>query len=238
MYETLYEENKRLLSMMARRFAPICEKDRAVSVDDLVQSGFLGLVRARETFNETGRVGWKTHAKWCVAQEMRRALGIRNSCFSIDTDAVPLDNPISSNDPDSPSLCDLIKDDSLPASDEALLREELQQTVHKAVDSLNDPRQRQVVLLCAFQGRTFPEAGNIIGVTAGRALQLYRRAQSNLYRDGRLRALVDLDERTRFHAHKGICQFMSDRTSVTEEAAMWRIEQREKREGRMENHTG
>ena len=52
-------------------------------------------------------------------------------------------------------------------------------------------------------------------------------ALSNLSRDIHLRALADIDDRTRFYARKGVGAFMSDRTSVTERAALWRIEQRE-----------
>lgn len=229
MYEKLYEDNRLLLSVIARRYASLCERDRAVSVEDLVQSGFLGLIRAEETFDKDGKVGWKNHARWCVIREMRRALHIDgDGNVGINANTVSLDNPLLFDDPDSPPLVDFIADDNLPASDEALLEEELRDTVHKAVDSLSDPRQRQVVLMCAFEGRTMVEAGSAIGVTAGRALYLYNRAQSALARDSRLRALVDLDERTRFHAHKGLRRFLSDGTSVTEETALWRIDQKEK----------
>ena len=40
-----------------------------------------------------------------------------------------------------------------------------------------------------------------------------------------LDSLAGLDERTRFHAHKGVEAFNRDWTSVTEAAALWRIEQ-------------
>ena len=49
MYESLYAQNKGLLIVLARHYARACELDRAVSEEDLVQAGFLALVRAKQT---------------------------------------------------------------------------------------------------------------------------------------------------------------------------------------------
>ena len=70
MYEALYEQNRGLLVMMARQYAGACEMDRAVSEEDLVQAGFLALVRAAKTFDRAGGRSW---ASWATTQRGRHA---------------------------------------------------------------------------------------------------------------------------------------------------------------------
>ena len=67
MYEALYEQNKGLLHTMAQRYAEACERDRAVSVEDLMQAGFLGLVEAARS--ESG----KETLKWQRREETQAA---------------------------------------------------------------------------------------------------------------------------------------------------------------------
>ena len=67
-----------------------------------------------------------------------------------------------------------------------------------------------------------------MGVSPRQFRRLNHRAQERLFRDKQLRSLVDLDYRTRFHAHKGVAAFNRDWTSVTEGSALWRIGEREK----------
>lgn len=235
MYEDLYQENKAMLWATARRYRGYCERDRAVSVEDLVQSGFIGLVEAARTYDEESGKSWLFHAKWYVIREIYNTLGLRDGEFiRADASAISLDNQLIEGDADSATLGDMLADDSLPASDEALLLEELRFSVRDAVAKLIDPRQRQIAELYMLEGRTMTEAANDVGISPRRALQLYGRALSNLARDIRLQALADLDERTKFHARKGVKRFLSDRTSVVEEQALWRIEQREKIEARLQ----
>ena len=66
-----------------------------------------------------------------------------------------------------------------------------------------------------------------MGADERQVRQTGQRARRWLARDWRLQRLVDLDNRTRFHAHKGVAAFNRDWTSVTEGAALWRIEQRQ-----------
>lgn len=228
MYEDLYEANKRLLWAVAQRYRGACERDRALAMEDLLQSGFIGLMAAQATFDPGSGMSWAFYARLCIQQEIGRAIGPR--ARSRDAPSVfSLDAPLADESDDT--FGDQLPDDSLPPIDDALLLEELRTGVREALDALADPRQRRIAELCAIEGRPMPEAAAAMGVTTGRAMQLYGRALASLARDRRLRALADqadLDERTRFHAHKGVRAFLNDRTSVTEEAALWRIQQRER----------
>lgn len=57
------------------------------------------------------------------------------------------------------------------------------------------------------------------------SLEATRREQNRDQRRKDLAADFTLDELTRFHAHKGLTAFNQDWTSVTEGAALWRVEQ-------------
>lgn len=229
MYEALYAQNRGLLVAMARRYGRLCALDRAVSEEDLTQAGFIALVRAAQSYDPAGGKTWASWAVWHIRRAYEGALGLRNGRFiRAHTGAEALDAPLPGEDGEGATLGELLADESLPEADAALLLDELRQTVREAVDRLADDGQRQAIRLCALEGRSAREAAADMGVSVRRARQLCQRAGTNLARDWRLRRLADLDARTRFHAHKGVAAFNRDWTSVTEGAALFRIEAMEK----------
>lgn len=226
MYEALYAQNRELLIALARRYRRICALDRAVSVEDLVQAGFFALVKAAKRYDPARGKSWTGWATWHILREYRRTLGLRDGRFTrADTGAVALDRPLPEPLGDAMTLKDLIVDDSLPEADAALLDEELRRGVRAAVARLPDPRQRRAMELCGLSGASFREAAARTGMTLSQVRRLYHLAGTRLSADRKLRAMADLDARTRFHAHKGVQAFERDWTSVTEGAALWRIEQ-------------
>lgn len=230
MYEALYEQNRRLLYHLAKRWAAHCERDPAVSVDDLAQAGFFGLIKAAETFDGSAGKAWAGWAAWHVYREFETALGYREGKPTrAHTGALALDAPLSVDDPEGMTFLDTLPDDSLPDIDAGALLDDLQKQVREAVGRLKHERQRRTVELCDLEGKTLREAAEGFGVSVERARKLRQDAFRQLRQDKRLRTLADdLDERTRFHAHKGVRAFNRDWTSVTEGAALWRVEQRER----------
>ena len=139
-----------------------------------------------------------------------------------------LDRPQDANDDTSATLGDLLPDESLPDPDAGLLREELCQDLRSAVERLKDRDVRRAVQLCRLEERSCRDAAHAMGMSPRRVLRLNQQGCRRLSRDAQLRRLIDLDERTRFHAHKGVAAFNRDWTSVTEGAALWRIGQEAK----------
>ena len=228
MYEALYEQNKGLLIAMARRYAGACEMDRAVSEEDLVQAGFLALVRAEQTFDRAGGRSWAGWATWHIKREFDRTLCLRaGRRIQAHSGADTLDRPLDAADGERVTVGDLLADDSLPDADAGLLLEELCRDVRAAMDNLAED-ERRAVRLFEVEARGCREAARALGVTPRQALRLNARGCRRLSKDRRLRRLIDLDDRTRFHAHKGVAAFNRDWTSVTEGAALWRIEERGK----------
>ena len=229
MYEELYAQNKGLLIRLARQYAQACEMDRAVSEEDLVQTGFLALVRAEETFDRAGGRSWAGWAAWHIRKAYDKALCLRaGTRIQAHSGADTLDRPLDAGDGERVTALDLLADDSLPDADAALMLDELRRGVRAAVDRLEDDGQRRAVKLCRLENRSYREAADAMGVSPGQARRLSMQGCRRLARDWRLRRLTDLDDRTRFHAHKGVAAFNRDWTSVTEGAALWRIEEREK----------
>ena len=222
MYERLYLENARLLRHLAGRYSAACALDRAVDVEDLAQSGFFGLVKAAETFDESRGKSWASWAAWYVVREFENALGMREGRFTrAHAGAESLDRPISADDASGDTLASLLADDGLPASDEGLLRTEVVREVRAAVEALPEDI-RETVRRVRLNGETCHGVAMEQGKTPGQVSALCRKAERQLYRNKRLRALADIDERTHYYAHKGVTAFQSDHTSVVEAAVLWR----------------
>lgn len=230
MYEALCEQNMGLVIELARLYRPVCALDRAVSVEDLVQSGFFALVQAAQSYDPAKGKTWAAWAAWHIMGEFRRILGIDHGQFiRPDTGAKALDRPLRNARNKGTTLMDKLVDDSLPEADAALIDAELRKCVRTAVARLPEG-QRQAMELCGLRQLSAREAAVRIGMSPGRVRRLYDRAEARLSADKQLRTMANLDERTRFHAHKGVAAFNRDWTSVTEGAALWRIEQRQKME--------
>ena len=229
MYESLYAQNKGLLIVLARHYARACELDRAVSEEDLIQAGFLALVRAKDTYDPSGGRSWASWAAWHIRREYESALCLRAGArVQAHSGADTLDRNVNDDDGAPATLGELLPDESLPDADAGLMLDELRRDVRAAVARLEDGKERRAVQLCQLEARSSREAAKAMGVSRRQIRQLNHRARERLSRDWRLRRLIDLDDRTRFHAHKGVAAFNRDWTSVTEGAALWRIGEREK----------
>lgn len=232
MYEELYTQNQGLLWKLANRWREACERDRAVSTEDLAQAGFFGIVKAAQTFNASAGKSWASWAAWYVIREFENALCLREGRPTRPhTSALALDAPLDADSGESGTLGDLLADDTLPEIDAGPLLDDLRQTVRDAVESLPDGQQRRAVQLYDLDGKTAREAAEAMGVPVGRLYALRLKAHGKLLHNPRMQDLAadfTLDEWTRFYAHKGVAAFERDWTSVTEGAALWRIEQRER----------
>ena len=248
MYEELYAGNRGLLHTVARRYAAACQHDRAVSVEDLEQAGFFGLVRASQTFDAEGGGSWPTWAARYIHREMLKALGYRWRPSTGDdadgyryrptrahTGAYSLDAPLA-DDPEGMTWADTLADDSLPDADEAVNLAALQRYVREAVERLQSHQQRVVMDLCGLQELPYEAAAAALGVSVERVRQIRDAALKKLRNDATLqenaKADVRLDLCTPYYARVTVTSFRSTHTSATEKAVLWRLdhEERMKRE--------
>ncbi len=198
MYEKVFEQNEGLVVSMAQRYAGICLLDRAVSVEDLKQVGFMALMKAADTYDPGAGKGWLGWARWHIQTEFCSVLGLRRGHFTrAHTGAAPLDRPLTQEDAEGATIIDQLPDETLPNADEALIQDEIRRGVRAAVKRLKNADQRRVVELCKLEGLSYQQVAKRLGVSVSQAYQLSFRANAHLARDPRLRALAGLEPRER-----------------------------------------
>lgn len=226
--EDLFTRNRGLLYRLSQRYKTACDRDRAVSEEDLIQAGYLGLVEAAHAW-EPERGAWVSLASLYVRKHMCKALGLRGKRIRAEHGAMSLDEPIPGGDDAETTRMDLLEDTTAQPVDEDLLLHDLQRQVREAVQALDDPRMRYVVERHDFEGQTYRAISSDMGFSHQYIKQLGDKARRLLKKDQRIRELATayaLDQDTRFHAHKGVSGFNSSWSSVVEDAALWRIERR------------
>lgn len=234
MYEQLYEDNRRLLKYVAQRYWKACERDRAVSLEDLEQSGFFGLVKAAQTFDPDDKYTWAYWAARGIIREIYKALGYRDNTTTrrkAHTGAISLDAPLSTDDPDGLTGLDLIEDRG-PGIDEGADLADLQRVVREAVADLKNERQRDLIQACALDGKPYKEAAEALGVSCARVGQIIHDGQRQLAKDKRIQALIDIELRVPYYNRRTLSQFRRTQTSATEAAALWHMEQLDRLNGR------
>ena len=235
MYEELYQENKGLLQHVARKYAGACQYDRAVTVEDLIQAGFLGLVRAAETFKQAEGKSWASWAAWAITSEIHRALGLKDGKpTKAHTGAQSLDAPLSSDDPDGATGLDMLEDGSLPDPVEELSRENMQHYVRRAIERLQDDQQRAVIQICAIEQQPYEAAAKTLCVSVECVRKIRNRALGRLRSDRKLRSdarafLEELELQTPYYHHVGVESFASTNISATERAAFYQFDHIQRR---------
>ena len=222
MYEKLLTDNRGLLVWAARRYSGACKNDNAVDVEDLIQAGFMGLVDAQATYDET-KGGWVKWALWFIEREINAALGRRDGHWvKAHAGTLSLDAPLS-EDSDETGL-DGLADDTLPPVDDNLVLSDDCRLVRECVSDLADDRQREVVERWQLGGETQAAVAESLSISPQRVNQIWCKARKALARDRRLRQLTALDDMTPYYQHVGINRFRTTLTSATERAALWRLD--------------
>lgn len=180
----------------------------------------MGLVEAERTYDASKGKSWAGWAVYYIRRAMREAVGINTTRERAHLHAVSLDEPLGDEE-GAASLLDALADETLPDADTGLLEAERAAAVRAAVSRL-ESRKRDAVERHDLEGQTLDQIGKNWGVSRESVRQLRVKALRDLRRDWRLQRA--LDEGTNFYQHKGVSAFNTDWTSVTEAAALWRIE--------------
>jgi RNA polymerase sigma factor (sigma-70 family) len=216
------QEHRGLVYHIARQYQTVCLYDRAADTEDLIQAGYIGLMRAVQTYDESKGI----FSSWAVIHiklEMRKALGINRGAQRADLNASSLDEVI-------PGAEDATMLDTLEGSDDIEAEydhSELVEGVRTAVELLPEP-QSMLVHMHDLQGRGLAEAGSRCGLAPPIAYQVHRNAMKKLRRDPRLLALARahrLDRQTNWYHHVSSKQYKSTWMSSTEAIAFWREQQ-------------
>lgn len=212
----LLKDNRGLVYRFAQRYMNI---DTVVDLDDLMQAGYMGLIEAERTYDES-KSKWSTWAAYYIRKAMREAVGINTTRIRAHHHAISLDAPLGDEDDDA-TLMDKLEDESIPDASSGLIEAERAAAVREAVSRL-EGQKRDVVELHDLEGQSLAQIGRSWDLSRERVRQLREKALLDLRRDWRLRR--ELDEETPYYRHVGLNRFNTTWTSATEAAAMWRIE--------------
>jgi len=207
--ESLLLQNRGFIWKVAGKYRIRAEINRALDMDDLVQTASLGMIEAVPLWDES-RGAFLTVAVLCMKKAIREALGIRSTKERIENMApASLDAPIGEEDI---FLADMIPDDSAVNPEQAAIQADTAQKVRQAVERLREPYRQSI------KGRWFGEGEPDRGKE--------QTALSYLRKDI---VIKELHEAAVYH-HRGLSSFRTSHTSATEAAVLQREQYRKKGE--------
>lgn len=155
-----------LCRALAHKNAWMLQADAALDLDDLVQTAFLGLAKASETFCEGKGKTFAGWAAWYIVREFRQLLGwIPGRERKPHLYAQSLDVPAYDDDSEETAL-DLIEDESAPDIDSMLENADLAKAVSDALDRLRIPHAQEVIRGKFFEQRSAAQIAVQNGLTA------------------------------------------------------------------------
>lgn len=222
MNEQVILDNRGLVAWAAKRYAGALAKDSAVEYEDLLQAGFMGVLRASETYSKQTTVSWAKWALMYIRREIHRLIGWRDGRFvKAHTGALSLDAPLGDETEELTGL-DLLPDDGPPV-DARVMVEADEKVIRDCVASLKDDRQRAVVERWKLGTESQAQVAKTLGVSSQAVSQLWKKARLALKRDQRLQALVYVDDMTPYYCRVTVSQFNTTNTSAVERAVLVRM---------------
>lgn len=190
----LWEQCKGLICKEAHRWERAFESRPEIDVDDLMQSGYFALLNAAQSFKPDPEQGtFISLLYWTLKGAFADACNVRTRTQQQDPIKSPLrlESPIP-GDYDGLELGDTIADqhNGIEEAEEAIYGDYVFETVHKAVDSLED-RQRFCIDMRYFQGKTQKEISELLNVSGQRVQQIERQGLRRI-REGQY--MPDLSE--------------------------------------------
>jgi RNA polymerase primary sigma factor len=174
--ERLIRANLRFVVAVARQHAR-----GGASLEDLVNEGNIGLMKAAARFDPERGVRFISYAVWWVRQSMRRSLPGRP-----EEATVSLDSPTPGREDESP-LWASMEDSSMPRPEETLLGNDLKKGIDTALHVL--PRREREILrsrygLSGDRPMALGELGERCRLSRERIRQIEKRAMSRLRAKG------------------------------------------------------
>ena len=205
----LVEANLRFVVSVAKQY-----QNQGMSLNDLIDEGNIGLMKAAQKFDETRGFKFISYAVWWIRQSICRASTEFEQKFQrrpsaeelaelLDTDLdrikdslnaggkkVSVDAPFQ--DDETNSMIDIMTDDSAPGTDNSMERESLATDIDTALQVLSE-RERLVVKMLFGIGRTEMTAEEVatnLGLTRERVRQIKERALRRLREEANMSILL------------------------------------------------
>ena len=176
----LWEQVRAFVVRQAYRRIRALDGRGAVTADDLIQAGFIGMVRAVEYHNPAAEYKFLTYLGYCLKNAFSEATNFRNRVERQDPihDYVSLYTPITDEE-DGEVLGDVISDPQAQERFEGVEARQMQEAVETALQSLTED-QRTVIRLRYWYGLTYAQAASVMGITEKEAGKLEQKALRTL----------------------------------------------------------
>ena len=229
LYVTLWEQVKNFIAAQAykriRRSQGFDKGGTVGSVDaeDLVQSGYIALTRAVETYTP-GKASFISWLDLNLKTAFSEAQGLRTSKRDPLDECISLDRPRAEEGEET--IGDRIKaDDCFRSTIEEIYNDELRAALDKALSEI-PARQAEVLRKTDYEGKTLKKCGAEIGVSCQRVRCIRRDALASMRANNGLRAF--LDDEIDYYLHVGEKRFNTTHQSSTELLAFRRMDLEEK----------
>ena len=195
----LWEKVRAFVYMTAERYfrahSTTCAA-HGVDVWDIKQVGYIAFTEALKAFNPESGYKFLTYIRLPFRNAVNEVLGRRKKEDALNS-AVSLDMPVNDEDGDGCTLIDLQADaQSTDFVDrlEAALASEL---IRTEVEMLPD-REKIVIEMYYFDGKTLQEIGDLLGVSYQRAREIRAKAERMLRQEPELRKLYNEHYKERY----------------------------------------
>ena len=215
LYSELWERVRRFVAQQAGRWYYVTAGYGGVTVEDLIQSGFLALVDAVGRFDPAKEVKFTTY----LYTRLRYAFTCAGGCGTTKRDplngCLSLDAPLG-NDHEGDTRRDMLEDprNDYEEADSRLWHEDLRVALDAALSKLPTD-EAETLISRYYQEKTYDEIGAMYGTTPAKVrnreyngLQRLRRPSAGLIRF--------VDEQTNFYTSVGVEAFKRTNTSAVE----------------------
>lgn len=223
LFDDLLEKNRRFIHWMVYKYHRII-RDRYIGVDeeDLEQCVKMALFRAVGAFDPDRGKTFICFATWLAKREIYSLIGLRNGVSNrpeLNAVTVSKDEPLVPQDDESDARReDLIEDLNALKPEEVTIRHLIDERVREIVDELPES-EAEVIRLHQLKQLPLKIAAGEMEISEKQARQIYRRGISRLFRNQKLKQLLDEYEPLAYR-HKGLAAFRTSRTSVVEDAVI------------------
>lgn len=157
------------VEIMAGRLAP--DIDREQTKNDLVQEGFMALLRAVRSYKADRGTGFSAYVAVCVKNGMLKYLQKNNKGIAVELGDEELEALLGTHDEDIP--------------ERVIIEKERMEELYRLIDSALSERERQV-LGAVLEGMTYEQTGDRLGMSVkqvNNAMQRVRKKLRELLRD-------------------------------------------------------
>lgn len=172
----LWEQVRAFVVRQAYRRIRALDDRGAVTPEDLIQAGFIGMIQAVGYHDACSEYKFLTVLNHCLKTAFAEATNFRTEKRRRDpiNDYISLYTPLTDEE-DGEVLGDVISDPQAQERFEGVEARQMQEAVETALQSLTED-QRTVIRLRYWYGLTYAQAASVMGITEKEAGKLERKA--------------------------------------------------------------